>query len=116
MRSIKAALEKRRRSLRNAIDATLDSTREGSTDVEMSKDPLGAAALTHDREIAVAVAERRAHELRLVTRALESIEAGGYGICRACGATIPVARLKVIPFASRCVACQAALESPSRAS
>jgi RNA polymerase-binding protein DksA len=111
MRSIKSVLEKRRQSLRRAIDSTLDSTRDGGGDVDVSKDPMGAAAVTHDREIAVAVADRRARELQLVTSALESIEAGGYGTCRTCGSTIPSARLKVIPFATRCVPCQAALES-----
>jgi RNA polymerase-binding protein DksA len=116
MPSIKSLLEKRRRSLRDAIDATLDSTRDENADLEMSKDPLGSAALMHDREVAVAVVERRARELKLVTSALENMDTGGYGICRTCGEAIPAARLKVIPFAIRCVACQSALEGERRAS
>jgi DnaK suppressor protein len=116
MPSIKSVLEMRRRALRNAIHATLDSTRDENADLEMSKDPLGTAGLTHDREIAAAVVERRVLELKQVTRALENIESGRHGICRTCGEPIPSARLKVIPFAIRCVACQAALESARRAS
>ena len=46
---------------------------------------------------------------------LEDIEAGRYGVCRECGEAIAEARLKVLPFATRCVACQASLEGARRA-
>jgi DnaK suppressor protein len=82
---------------------------------EVVKDPYGAASLTHDDEVAFAVADRRARQLQEVTRALEDIHAGRYGICRECGEPIAKARLKVMPFATRCVACQARLEGLERA-
>ena len=59
--------------------------------------------------------DRRARELKEVTQALEAIEAGRYGTCRDCGGAIAPARLKVMPFATRCVACQAQAEGVYRA-
>jgi DnaK suppressor protein len=51
----------------------------------------------------------------MAPRALEDINAGRYGICRECGEPIAKARLKVMPFATRCVACQARQEGLDRA-
>ena len=59
--------------------------------------------------------DRRARQLEEVNRALEDVNAGRYGICRECGEAIAKARLKVMPFATRCVACQARLEGLERA-
>ena len=44
-----------------------------------------------------------------------SDKAGRYGICRECPEPIAKSRLKVMPFATRCVACQAQLEGLGRA-
>ena len=75
----------------------------------------GAASITHDDEVSFAVADNRARQLAEVTRALEDYNAGRYGICRECGEAIAKARLKVMPFATRCVACQARYEGLDRA-
>jgi DnaK suppressor protein len=115
MRSIKGELELKRDALSSAIQEGMDSTRDGDQRRDMSKDPYGSASLTHDDEVAVAVVDRRARQLEEVNRALEDIEAGRYGVCRECGESIAPARLKVLPFATRCVACQAHLEVTRRA-
>ena len=41
-----------------------------------------------------------------VERALEKIEEGTYGACDDCGEAIPLARLRALPWATRCVRCQ----------
>jgi DnaK suppressor protein len=41
--------------------------------------------------------------------------AARYGVCRECGGAIAKARLTAMPFATRCVACQARLEGLERA-
>jgi len=115
MRSIKRELERKRSALTEAIHSSMDSTREADHFRELAKDPYGSASLTHDEEIAAAVVDRRARELQQVNSALEDIEAGRYGVCRDCGSEIAEARLRVLPFATRCVACQAELETISRA-
>jgi len=44
-------------------------------------------------------------ELQQVDDALTRMDAGTYGICTNCGRRIPVARLRVRPFAELCVPC-----------
>jgi DnaK suppressor protein len=114
MRSIKRDLEEQHSALSSSIKAA-GTARDSDHGREVVKDPYGAASLTHDDEVAFAVADRRARQLQEVTRALEDIHAGRYGICRECGEPIAKARLKVMPFATRCVACQARLEGLERA-
>jgi RNA polymerase-binding protein DksA len=114
MGSIKHDLEAQRSALSTAIKS-MGSDRPADHGREVVKDPYGSASLTHDDEIAFAVADHRARQMAEVTRALEDIDAGRYGICRECGEPIPKARLKVMPFATRCVACQARSEGLDRA-
>lgn len=115
MRAIKHDLERKRRALTSAIHESMDSTRETDDRREMFKDPYGCASLTHDDEIAAVMVDRRARELVEIDRALEDIEAGRYGMCRDCGESIAQARLTVMPFATRCVPCQARQEDVRRA-
>jgi DnaK suppressor protein len=55
------------------------------------------------------VAQRRSADLQVtigeIDAALARIEAGTYGSCMQCGATIPEERLELRPFAKRCVSC-----------
>jgi len=115
MRTVRLDLERKRRALNSAIQSGMGSTRDSEHGRELLKDPYGSASLTHDEEITAAVVDRRARELEEVNRALEQIDAGRYGICRDCGEAIPQARLKVMPFATRCVACQSRAEGLRRA-
>jgi len=115
MRTIKRDLEKKRSALSSAIQSGMDSSRDSGQRREILKDPYGSASMTHDDEVVAAVVDRRARELAEVDRALEDIEAGRYGVCRECGDPIAPARLRVMPFATRCVACQARLEGLQRA-
>jgi DnaK suppressor protein len=114
MRSIKRELEEQHSALSNSI-RSLGADRPADHGREVVKDPYGTASITHDDEIAFAVADHRARQLAEVTRALEDISAGRYGVCRECGEPIAKARLKVMPFATRCVACQARVEGIGRA-
>jgi RNA polymerase-binding protein DksA len=115
MRTVKSDLERKRRALNSAIQSSMGSSSETDHGRELLKDPYGSASLTHDDEIAAAVVERRARQLEEVSRALEDLDAGRYGICRDCGDAIAAARLRVMPFATRCVACQAKSEGLPRA-
>jgi DnaK suppressor protein len=49
-----------------------------------------------------------------IIRALQKIDEGTYGICEECEEEIPVGRLKVVPEAKHCVACQMALEKEQK--
>jgi DnaK suppressor protein len=49
-------------------------------------------------------------EYNMIIKALERIENGTYGICTECGNPISEKRLMLFPNATRCLACQEALE------
>lgn len=61
-------------------------------------------------ELAQGVAEIATANLRKIDHALERIDAKTYGRCEDCGKVIPKARLRMLPFADLCVACQRELE------
>jgi RNA polymerase-binding transcription factor DksA len=46
-----------------------------------------------------------------ILAALQRIEEGIYGSCRACQQAIPPARLTAVPWAERCAPCQEAVEA-----
>lgn len=45
-------------------------------------------------------------ELGRINLALRRIDAGTYGVCEECGATIEAGRLAAVPWALRCVPCE----------
>jgi len=60
----------------------------------------------------LAVADIRRQKLTLMDEALGRLRNGSYGICEDCGEEIPEERLRVSPYAARCVPCQARKEGP----
>ncbi|HEY3101220.1 MAG TPA: TraR/DksA C4-type zinc finger protein [Methylomirabilota bacterium] len=111
MRSIRRELETQRDALTNRISTSTRSSQDDDHRREIFKDPFGTASITHDDEVVAAVVDTRARQLEEIDRALADIDAGRYGICRECGEEIPKARLKILPFATRCVPCQGRLET-----
>jgi RNA polymerase-binding transcription factor DksA len=63
-----------------------------------------------DREVDLAQAELERAELGAVAGALARLHEPGFGQCMDCGKAIPFERLKVEPWAARCVPCQEARE------
>ena len=64
------------------------------------------AQVATERELEFALGEREIAELAAIAAALARIQAGSYGLCTDCNATIPAARLQASPEAMRCIACQ----------
>ncbi len=64
------------------------------------------AQVVTERELEFALGERETAELAAIAAALGRIEAGSYGQCTDCGATIAAPRLHASPEAQRCIACQ----------
>jgi RNA polymerase-binding transcription factor DksA len=63
-----------------------------------------------DRELALSLASTRQDSVYDIEDALRRIDEGDYGACEACGGAIERPRLKALPFAKKCVACQNAAE------
>lgn len=63
-----------------------------------------------DRELALNLASGRQESLYDIEDAIRRIDEGTYGVCESCGGPIEHPRLKALPFAKKCVACQNASE------
>lgn len=63
-------------------------------------------------QLADAQAARDHAELVEVRAALQRLQAGQQGVCADCEAAISPQRLQLVPWATRCTACQAAHEHP----
>lgn len=70
------------------------------------QDLADQAADAYDREIASSLSETERMRLDAVEKALERVEKGTYGTCETCEKTIPLPRLKALPFVRLCVECQ----------
>jgi RNA polymerase-binding transcription factor len=98
----------RRTTLQREIDRLIAEHRDNSThfrdnsvlDVEdMSlRDATGAQQ--------IALLEARTQERIQLDEALRRLDEGTYGVCEDCEEPISPARLRALPFARRCIACQ----------
>ena len=66
---------------------------------------------TFSRELDMTLEDNVREMLGEVEHALERLNNGDYGLCRRCGETIDVERLKAMPAAELCVPCKAWEES-----
>jgi DnaK suppressor protein len=113
--SAQMADDKRRNDLQAILRRLRDETYEGiakyrqdqseeketSPGDEMDVARASAAVDTHANLI-----DRAESRLRLIDEALARVDNGTYGICADCGDEIGLERLKVLPFAVRCVDCE----------
>jgi DnaK suppressor protein len=65
------------------------------------------ALLDAERGRDISILEMRNRMRQNIDEALIRLDEGAYGICSDCGVEISEKRLKAIPFARRCVSCQA---------
>lgn len=63
-----------------------------------------------DRELALSLASSRQDSLYDIEDAIRRIDDGEYGACESCDKPIERPRLKALPFAKKCLACQSAAE------
>ncbi|MGE0191441.1 MAG: TraR/DksA family transcriptional regulator [Planctomycetota bacterium] len=87
------------RELRRGLDRLEAETLDAS-DVE---DDEGSEADSDALNLGIIEQERAT--IREIVSALDRIQDGTFGRCQACGRWIARARLDVVPYASRCVAC-----------
>jgi len=68
-----------------------------------------AQGLEH-QELARLSASRLSERAKRLQIALSRVSEGEYGVCSECGTSIPPQRLRAVPDATTCVACQERLE------
>jgi len=55
---------------------------------------------------------RERHELDEIQAAQARLETGSFGVCEGCHESIPLSRLRAVPWARHCLGCQAREERP----
>ena len=105
---------------RTQLDAQLAGQLAGESRAEHARELLQQDSddLRHrseDREVDMARTDQDMRELGAVSEALRRIQTAGYGVCADCEVPIPFERLKVEPWALRCVACERTREASSGA-
>jgi DnaK suppressor protein len=107
---LESALEQRLSQLDRRLSEHLGgSTRAEHASAVLAQDGDDAPQRDHERELDLAIGDRDTVALGEVSAALTRLRhtaAGGYGLCADCGTEIPFDRLKLEPWARRCVPCQ----------
>ena len=108
------------RRLRDALIRTAAEHRNGMSRIEAAQSELQRLREVDDaqsdeqRGFEQMLSNREQEELLEVDAAQARLAEGSYGLCVACDAPIPWARLQAQPEAARCVACQSKLESEAQ--
>ena len=69
-------------------------------------DIIDQAADAYDDDVSFEIAAANDEELEQIEAALERLSEGTYGLCEMCNAPISPTRLRILPFATRCVSCR----------
>ncbi len=104
---IKRMLQKMRMDIISELTKKKTSLEEEKT-VEI--EDLDAIAEDRNREYEYLLTTMDTKKLKQIDEALAKIGNGTYGICEECGEEIPVARLKILPFAKLCIDCASNVE------
>ena len=75
--------------------------------------PDDQAPVFYDQFVALQVNRLDFHQLNLVGDALDRMDREDYGVCVNCGDPISDRRLRAIPWALHCIACQESLSAVS---
>ena len=106
LQKVKTKLMERKRQLEEEL---VDLYNEKFSDDQVQD--VGDQALSSTMEaLRGSLQDKELEEYNMILKVLEKIDAGQYGICIDCGQPISEKRLSVYPNATRCLACQEALE------
>ncbi len=105
---LKNIMLERRIQLMKDIQGQLGQTltEEQQRRFESAMDTGDQASLDLERELDIALQEKRNRERQMIDESLASLKEGTYGVCVECGTHISEKRLAVMPFTRLCVACQ----------
>lgn len=95
--------EARRRLLRTVVvtDGELASLADHEPGALVEDSARGAMA-----DLLARLEGRERHELDEIQAAQARLETGSFGVCEDCGGTIPLPRLRAVPWARHCLGCQ----------
>lgn len=116
----KALLEAALVQRQHQLDKRLSDHMQGQTRAEHARDVLlqdddDAPQRESEREMDLALTDIETQELGAVSEALRRLHSAEFGLCSDCASEIPFDRLKIEPWALRCVACETRHERGARA-
>ncbi len=94
-RALELILRERRRLLAAAIAVR-----------DVNSDPVDVARDLEEEQVWLAVLDQSREMQRQIDEAMLRLTDGRYGRCLDCAKPIPAGRLRALPFALRCLACQ----------
>ena len=103
-------LELRAALVSSMYGIALETRDEAADKSALSTHPGDAGSDAYDRDIALSLLSEGANALLEIDEALGRIDRGTYGICEMSGRSIPLPRLRAVPFARFTVECQAEIE------
>ncbi len=101
------------------LDQRLSNQLGGSSRVEHTREVLLADSddlgeREGARQLDMTLSDRELREVGEVSAALRRVNEPGFGLCSSCGQEIPFDRLKVEPWALRCIGCEEQQERAAR--
>ncbi len=110
--SLKRMLIERRRGMRDGVQSRI---RDGRADRTMEvRDDLEDSDAGIQEDLDFALLQMSAETLTRIDEALGRLAVGKYGSCSECEGEIAERRLRALPFAVRCRACEERLEQERR--
>lgn len=115
----RALLEAALLQRQHQLDRRLSEHHEGLSRAEHAREVLlqdsdDITLRDSERKMDMTISDRDLQELGAVSRALKRLQEGEFGDCEDCGMEIPFDRLKIEPWAVRCVDCESARERQAR--
>ncbi len=105
---LRSSLLEQQASLQQQMVGLDDASQE--VNVGMSNHMAEDATAAFDQAAAVSLRRGYGTTLAQVGQAIHRMAAGAYGSCERCGDEIDFARLKAVPHAALCLACQRLVE------
>ncbi len=101
---LRQILRERRREIHDEVQSRIRDGRAGRS-IEV-RDDLEHSDADIQGDIALSLLQMRAEALARIDEALVRLDAGKYGSCFECEGEISERRLRAVPFAVRCQACE----------
>lgn len=112
---LRQALRARRRVLVDQIHHQIRDVRSEATETcHQSNNPDEPSELESTGDVAFALIQLKSQVLDRINAALKRIDEGTYGNCIDCEGAISPVRLRAVPFATRCLACEDRREQADR--
>lgn len=106
LEKVKKQLEERQEFLHKKLERITENVRS-----PLAADSEEQVVVRENQEVIDDLGNMTRKEISEIASALARIESGDYGICIDCGVEIPEERLKVKPYARRCIQCEEKNES-----